>query len=106
MKKNMMNKEKKNMIKYTKLPTMQQYFKWQHFLCYSRHDGRPPAYGSDAADAPWASDRSPATVTTAAETRHAPSTTSTGNEPPRGKTNNVVSEQVRHKQGCTSTDYG
>ena len=25
-------------------------------------------------------------------------------EPPRGKTNNVVSEQVRHKQGCTSTE--
>ena len=24
-------------------------------------------------------------------------------EPPRGKTNNVVSEQVRHKPGCTST---
>ena len=22
-------------------------------------------------------------------------------EPPRGKTNNVVSEQVRHKSGCT-----
>ena len=26
------------------------------------------------------------------------------NEPPRGKTNNVVSEQVRHKQICTSTE--
>ena len=26
------------------------------------------------------------------------------NEPPRGKTNNVVSEQVRHKQACTSTE--
>ena len=25
-------------------------------------------------------------------------------EPPRGKTNNVVSEQVRHKPGCTSTE--
>ena len=25
-------------------------------------------------------------------------------EPPRGKTNNVVSEQVRHKSGCTSTE--
>ena len=25
-------------------------------------------------------------------------------EPPRGKTNNVVSEQVRHKLGCTSTE--
>ena len=24
-------------------------------------------------------------------------------EPPRGKTNNVVSEQVRHKPACTST---
>ena len=24
-------------------------------------------------------------------------------EPPRGKTNNVVSEQVRHKPTCTST---
>ena len=24
-------------------------------------------------------------------------------EPPRGKTNNVVSEQVRHKPGCRST---
>ena len=24
-------------------------------------------------------------------------------EPPRGKTNNVVSEQVRHKAACTST---
>ena len=23
------------------------------------------------------------------------------NEPPRGKTNNVVSEQVRHKPACT-----
>ena len=28
------------------------------------------------------------------------------NEPSRGKTNNVVSEQVRHKLGCTSTDDG
>ena len=28
------------------------------------------------------------------------------NEPPRGKTNNVVSEQVRHKPGCTSTEDG
>ena len=26
------------------------------------------------------------------------------NEPPHGKTNNVVSEQVRHKPGCTSTE--
>ena len=25
-------------------------------------------------------------------------------EPPRGKTNNVVSEQVRHKATCTSTE--
>ena len=25
-------------------------------------------------------------------------------EPPRGKTNNVVSEQVRHKSTCTSTE--
>ena len=25
-------------------------------------------------------------------------------EPPRGKTNNVVSEQVRHKQACTGTE--
>ena len=28
------------------------------------------------------------------------------NEPPRGKTNNVVSEQVRHKPSCTSTEDG
>ena len=28
------------------------------------------------------------------------------NEPPRGKTNNVVSEQVRHKPGCTATEAG
>ena len=28
------------------------------------------------------------------------------NEPPRGKTNNVVSEQVRHKPACTSTEKG
>ena len=27
-------------------------------------------------------------------------------EPPRGKTNNVVSEQVRHKPACTSTEAG
>ena len=27
-------------------------------------------------------------------------------EPPRGKTNNVVSEQVRHRPSCTSTEYG
>ena len=27
-------------------------------------------------------------------------------EPSRGKTNNVVSEQVRHKPGCTSTGDG
>ena len=27
-------------------------------------------------------------------------------EPPRGKTNNVVSEQVRHKPSCTSTEAG
>ena len=26
------------------------------------------------------------------------------NEPPRGKTNYVVSEQVRHKPACTSTE--
>ena len=26
------------------------------------------------------------------------------NEPPRGKTNNVVFEQVRHKPACTSTE--
>ena len=26
------------------------------------------------------------------------------NEPSRGKTNNVVSEQIRHKLGCTSTE--
>ena len=25
-------------------------------------------------------------------------------EPPRGKTNNVVSEQVRHKSSCTSIE--
>ena len=25
-------------------------------------------------------------------------------EPPRGKTNNVVSEQVRHKPSCTATE--
>ena len=25
-------------------------------------------------------------------------------EPPRGKTNNVVSEQVRHKPACTSKE--
>ena len=28
------------------------------------------------------------------------------NEPPRGKTNNVVSDQVRHKSGCTVTEAG
>ena len=28
------------------------------------------------------------------------------NEPPRGKTNNVVSEQVRHKPVCTVTEAG
>ena len=27
-------------------------------------------------------------------------------EPPRGKTNNVVSEKVRHKSGCTVTEAG
>ena len=27
-------------------------------------------------------------------------------EPPRGKTYNVVSEQVRHKSGCTVTEAG
>ena len=27
-------------------------------------------------------------------------------EPPRGKTNNVVSEQVRHKQASTVTEDG
>ena len=27
-------------------------------------------------------------------------------EPPRGKTNNVVSEQVQQKPGCTSTEDG
>ena len=27
-------------------------------------------------------------------------------DPPRGKTNNVVSEQVRHKSGCTITEAG
>ena len=27
-------------------------------------------------------------------------------EPPRGKTNNVVSEQVEHKPSCTSTEDG
>ena len=28
------------------------------------------------------------------------------NEPPLGKTNNVVSEQVRHKPACTATEAG
>ena len=28
------------------------------------------------------------------------------NEPPLGKTNNVVSEQVQHKSGCTVTEAG
>ena len=28
------------------------------------------------------------------------------NEPPRGKTNNVVSEQARHKPTCTVTEAG
>ena len=28
------------------------------------------------------------------------------NEPPRGKTNNVVSELVRHKPACTATEDG
>ena len=28
------------------------------------------------------------------------------NEPPRGKANNVVFEQVRHKPACTSTEAG
>ena len=27
-------------------------------------------------------------------------------EPPLGKTNNVVSEQVRHKPACTATEAG
>ena len=27
-------------------------------------------------------------------------------KPPCGKTNNVVSEQVRHKSGCTATEGG
>ena len=27
-------------------------------------------------------------------------------EPPHGKTNNVVSEQVLHEPGCTSTEDG
>ena len=27
-------------------------------------------------------------------------------EPPRGKTNNVVSEQVCHKRACTATEEG
>ena len=27
-------------------------------------------------------------------------------EPPRGKTNNVVSEQVRHKSSCTVSEKG
>ena len=31
-------------------------------------------------------------------------TTYTTFEPPRGKTNNVVSEQVRHKPACASTE--
>ena len=32
------------------------------------------------------------------------STSTVSFEPPRGKTNNVVSEQVRHKPTCTVTD--
>ena len=28
------------------------------------------------------------------------------NEPPRGKTNNVVSDQVQHKPACTVTEDG
>ena len=31
-------------------------------------------------------------------------TTRSSYEPPRGKTNNVVSEQVRHKPACISTE--
>ena len=30
----------------------------------------------------------------------------TTNEPSRGKTNNVVSDQVRHKPACTATEAG
>ena len=30
----------------------------------------------------------------------------TRNDPPRGKTNNVVSEQVRRKPACTVTEDG
>ena len=33
-------------------------------------------------------------------------TTQRTSEPPRGKTNNVVSEQVRHKPACTVTEAG
>ena len=33
-------------------------------------------------------------------------TLSVSNEPPRGKTNNVVSKQVRQKSGCTVTEAG
>ena len=29
-----------------------------------------------------------------------------GDEPPRGKTNNVVFDQVRHKPACTATEAG
>ena len=28
------------------------------------------------------------------------------NEPPRGKTNNVVLDQIRHKPGCSATEIG
>ena len=38
--------------------------------------------------------------------RAARNTYSLINEPPRGKTNNVFSEQVRHKSGCTVTEAG
>ena len=33
-----------------------------------------------------------------------PQVTECTGEPPRGKTNNVVSEQVPHKPACTSTE--
>ena len=35
-----------------------------------------------------------------------PSTERRSNEPRHEKTNNVVSEQFRHKPGCTSTEDG
>ena len=63
--------------------------------------GMPPRSVNDSIMASWMT----ATLT-AASSKNTSNGKKTLYEPPRGKTNNVVSGQVRHKPGCIVTEAG